>query len=49
MRVMSKICKAIVESRFFNRFILIIILLAGVIVGLQTYPSLEDQYGNILH
>ena len=48
MRVMSKICKAIVESRFFNRFILIIILLAGVIVGLQTYPSLEDQYGNIL-
>ena len=45
---MSSTCKVIVESRLFSNFILAVILLAAVVVGLQTYPSLEKEYGGIL-
>ena len=48
IRSMSAICKTIVEAKLFNNFILGVILLAGVVVGCQTYPELEEQYGNLL-
>ena len=47
-RSMSAICKSIVETKLFNNFILGVILLAGVVVGCQTYPELENQYGSLL-
>jgi len=48
IRSMSAICKTIVETKLFNNFILGVILLAGVVVGCQTYPELEEQYGSLL-
>ena len=48
IRVMSKSCKAIVESQFFNRFILTVIMLAGVVVGMQTYKEFEAENRTLL-
>lgn len=39
----------IVESKPFQNFIVGVILLAAVVVGLETYPSIVAQYGTILH
>ncbi len=38
-----------VESNFFQYFILAMILLAAVLVGLETYKSIEHEYGKIIH
>jgi len=40
-------CRAIVESSFFNRFIIGVIVLAGLIVGLETYQGLAEKYGTL--
>jgi voltage-gated sodium channel len=34
----------ITESSFFQRFIIGIIVLAGILVGLETYPDLHAKY-----
>lgn len=39
--------KKIVTSNYFERFILFVILLAGVVVGLQTYPDISAKYHNL--
>ncbi len=41
--------KSIAESRPFNNFILIVILLAGVLVGIETYASELSGFHTILH
>lgn len=41
--------RIITESKFFQYFIIGVILAAGVIVGLETYPALMENYGGILH
>lgn len=46
---MFAISKKIADSTLFGNFIIGVILLAGVIVGIQTYPEMEAQYGKILH
>lgn len=43
------IFKRIVESSLFNGFVLFMILLAGVVVGLETYPSIQNSYSATLH
>ncbi len=43
------IFKRIAESSLFNGFILFMILLAGVVVGLETYPSIQNSYSTTLH
>ena len=45
---MSELCKSIVQSYFFQNFIIAMILLAAVLVGLETYPSVTRQYGGLL-
>lgn len=41
--------KIIVDSKFFQYFIILVILSAGVIVGLETYPELMKTHGSLLH
>lgn len=38
-------CKTLVESRIFQNFIIVMILLAAVLVGMETYPQLRNRYG----
>ena len=46
---MQKQLKAFTESRQFQFFFIGIILLSGVIVGLDSYPKISAEYGTILH
>jgi voltage-gated sodium channel len=46
---MAEKLNKIVESKYFNYFIIIVILCAGLIVGLETYPAIMENYGTILH
>jgi voltage-gated sodium channel len=39
----------IVESTWFNTFIIGAILFAGVLVGIETYPAMIARYGTTLH
>lgn len=41
--------KKITESSLFQNFITAVILLTAVLVGLETYPSMIDAYGPLLH
>ena len=41
--------KSITESRQFQIFFIGIILLSGVVVGLDSYPEISAQYGKILN
>ncbi len=46
---MSEYFRKIVDSKIFQYFIIGVILSAGVIVGLETYPGLMETQGNLLH
>src|SRR5688572_3157341 len=46
---MAEFCKKIVDSTWFHTFIIFVILGAGVVVGLETYPGLMDTHGELLH
>lgn len=46
---MSEIIKKLTESKFFQNFIMGVILLASVLVGVETYSSIYNSYRNILH
>jgi voltage-gated sodium channel len=46
---MVKLLKRIADSSLFQNFIIFIIVLAGVVVGMETYPDLARKYGTILH
>ena len=41
--------KTFTESRQFQIFFIGIILLSGLVVGLDSYPEISDKYGAILH
>ena len=41
--------KSIAEDKRFSNFIIGVILFAGVLVGVQTYPSLEHEWHGLLH
>jgi len=49
MNKISGICKRIAGSGQFQYFVLGVILLAAVLVGIETYPGLVARYGNVLH
>ena len=40
---MVKICKGVADSKWFTNFILGVIVLAGVVVGMQTYKEFEAE------
>ena len=41
--------KIFTESREFQIFFIGIILLSGLVVGLDSYPDISDKYGRILN
>ena len=41
--------KSIAQAPWFSNFIIGVILFAGVLVGVQTYPSMVENYGGALH
>ena len=45
---MSAFCKRIAEANWFSFFIFGVIIMAGVVVGLQTYKELEQEYHTLL-
>ena len=46
---MQKKLKTFTESKRFQFFFIGIILLSGLVVGLDSYPKISDKYGTILH
>ncbi len=46
---MVELCKRISTANWFSRFITAVILFAGALVGLETYPSLVEAYEHPLH
>lgn len=46
---MIKLCQRIAESAFFQNFITGVILFAGALVGLETYPEVHERYEPVLH
>ncbi len=46
---MQRYARAIVEHRQFQPIVMGIILLASLLVGLETYPSLRASYGQMFH
>lgn len=47
--MMQQVCKAIADNHIFRTTIIVIIVIAGVVVGMETYPHLVEQYGTQLH
>ncbi len=48
MSALTEKLRQITESKTFETFIIIVIIFAGVLVGLETYPSIMEKYGGIL-
>jgi len=46
---MQKQLKIFTESKQFQIFFIGIILLSGLVVGLDSYPKISDKYGTVLH
>ena len=46
---MIKLFKTVAESNLFQNFITGVILFAGALVGLETYPSFHERYEPVLH
>ncbi|MDG1324263.1 MAG: ion transporter [Opitutales bacterium] len=46
---MSLTCKSIVNSKFFQWVILVTIILAGVVVGIQTFKEFAMEHAIVLH
>ncbi|MDO5969679.1 ion transporter [Flavivirga aquimarina] len=45
---MVKVCKQIAESKWFGNLVTIAILIAGVLVGMATYPEFSGKYASTL-
>lgn len=43
------ICSKIVDAKWFQRFIVGVILFNGAIIGMETYSTLNQSYGVLLH
>lgn len=46
---MVQMFQSIARAGWFSRFITIVILFAGALVGLETYPSIVAKHGTVLH
>lgn len=45
---MADFLRRIAEASWFQNFIIVVILLAGVVVGLETYPEIVEKHGRLL-
>ena len=46
---MAETLRKLTDSVPFQAFIVLLILAAGVVVGIETYPSIEERHGVLLH
>ncbi len=46
---MVEFCKKIANANWFSQFVTAVILLAGVLVGLETYPDIVERFESPLH
>ncbi len=46
---MQRLLEKIAESPWFQNFVTAVILLAGVVVGIETYPAAVERHGTVLH
>lgn len=46
---MQSLFKRVAEAKWFQNFITIVILFAGALVGVETYPEMVRQHGTVLH
>lgn len=46
---MKKLAQRIVSNPYFERFIIVLILLNGVVLGLETSATVVDRWGGLLH
>ncbi len=46
---MVALAQKVAEAAWFQNFITFVIILAGVLVGIETYPSMVESYGTFLH
>ena len=46
--ILSNLCDIFVASKFFNNWILFCIIIAGLLVGIQTYKEMESNIGVII-
>lgn len=46
MKLVLKV-RELVNSRYFQNFITFIIILSGIMVGLETYPTIAEEYQNV--
>ncbi len=46
---MTEKLRLIVDSKYFQGFIILVIIFAGVLVGVETYPAAMAKYGDTLH
>ena len=49
MNALTRQLRLITESQPFNQFIIAVIILAGILVGLETYPGIVERYVTILY
>jgi voltage-gated sodium channel len=47
--MVAHVCRDIADSQRFQRFVTGVILFAGVLVGIETYPRMVEQHGTVLH
>ena len=48
MSRLSKQLERLTESKYFERFIIAVIIFAGVLVGLETYPEVMAKHGELI-
>jgi voltage-gated sodium channel len=48
MNSLILLARKIVQNKRFNHFIFLLILLSAIIIGLETYPRMVNQYGVVL-
>lgn len=47
--MITRLSKSIAENNFFQQFIILTIIAAGILVGIETYPAAREQFQTTLH
>ncbi len=45
---MQRVLKSVADAKWFQNFVTVVILMAGVVVGFETYPAMVAKYGKTI-
>lgn len=48
MSKLFEIAQKVVNNKWFNNFIFLLILLSAIVTGIETYPHIAQQYYNAI-